>query len=103
MNEHRVPMLGGAWRRRSDPARSSDPRVRELVGALAGLEVAPPMRAEFRSELRAQLVAVTPRLVEEGEPAVAAPETRVKRATKRETERDADAGPDRRFRFVKPL
>jgi hypothetical protein len=102
MNEHRVPMLGGAWRRRSDPARSSDPRVRELVGALAGVEVAPPMRADFRAELRAQLVAVTPRLVEEGE---AAPPAPASRATKRapKAERAADADQARRFRFAKPL
>ncbi len=107
MNEHRVPMLGGAWRRHGDPARSSDPRVRELVGALAGLEVAPPMRAEFRAELRAQLVAVTPRLVEEGEASVApaaagatATQARAKRAAKAER---AEAEPARRFRFAKPL
>ncbi len=101
MNEHRVPMLGGAWRRHGDPALSSDPRVRELVGALAGLEVAPPMRAEFRAELRAQLVAVTPRLVEEGEPTAPAPaEVRTKRAAKAET---AAEEPKRRFRFAKPL
>ena len=104
MNEHRVPMLGGAWRRHGDPARSSDPRVRELVGALAGLAVAPPMRAEFRAELRAQLVAVTPRLVEEGEasvaPAAAATQARTKRAAKAER---AEAEPARRFRFAKPL
>ena len=101
MNEHRVPMLGGAWRRHGDPARSSDPRVRELVGALAGLDVAPPMRAEFRAELRAQLVAVTPRLVEEGEPAAPAPaEVRTKRAAKAETAAEESK---RRFRFAKPL
>ncbi len=102
MNEHRVPLLGGAWRRHGDPARSSDPRVRELVGALAGLEVAPPMRAEFRAELRAQLVAVTPRLVDEGEASLtpATAPTQSKRAAK--TER-ASAEPTRRFRFAKPL
>jgi Domain of unknown function (DUF5667) len=66
MAEHRVPMLGGALRRRTDPSKSSDPRVRELVAALATLEVAPAPRADFRAELRAQLVAVTPRLVDEG-------------------------------------
>ncbi len=98
MTEHRVPMLGGAWRRRSDPARSPDPRVRELVGALAGLEVAPAMRAEFRSELRAQLVAVTPRLVAEGEPTVADTATNGRKAA---NVAPAEAG--RRFRFAKPL
>ncbi len=66
MADHRVPMLGDAWRRREDPARSGDPRVRRLVAALGTLEIAPAPAPEFRSELRAQLVAVTPRLVAEG-------------------------------------
>jgi hypothetical protein len=65
MAEHRVPMLRG----HVDPAASRDPQVRRLVGALATLEIAPPPRAEFRAELRAQLVAVTPRLVAEGDAA----------------------------------
>jgi hypothetical protein len=108
MTEHRVPMLGGAWRRHGDPARSSDPRVRELVGALAGLEVAPPLRAEFRAELRAQLVAVTPRLVEEGEasvvPAARATTTAAQARGKRTANAErADAEPAKRFRFAKPL
>ena len=59
-------MLGDARRRRVDPARSADPRVRRLVAALATLEIAPTPSPEFRSELRTQLVAVTPRLVAEG-------------------------------------
>ncbi|MGH8960500.1 MAG: DUF5667 domain-containing protein [Jatrophihabitantaceae bacterium] len=66
MAEHRVPVLGAALHRRTDPSRSSDPRIRELVTALATLEVAPPPRAHFRAELRSQLVAVAPRLVSEG-------------------------------------
>ena len=105
MNEHRVPMLGGAWRRHGDPARSSDPRVRELVGALAGLEVAPPMRAEFRAELRAQLVAVTPRLVDEGEASLApATAPRPRRAPSGPPRPSARApNPPARFRFAKPL
>jgi hypothetical protein len=64
MSEHRVTMLGASWRRFEDPARSRDPRVRAVVGALATLPAAPP-RAEFRAELRAQLVAITPRIVAE--------------------------------------
>jgi hypothetical protein len=103
MSEHRVPMLGAALRRRVDPARSSDPRVRELVTALAGLEVAPPPAADFRAELRAQLVAVTPRLVEEGERSGPA-STRIDpgAATARSPERDRR--PVRRpVRLVKPL
>jgi hypothetical protein len=67
MAEHRVSMLGVPLRRYEDPARSSDPRVRELVTALATLEPAPAPRAHFRAELRAQLVAVAPRLIAEGE------------------------------------
>lgn len=69
MAEHRVPMLGSGLRRYEDPATSADPRIRELVTALATVEPAPAPRAHFRAELRAQLVAVTPRLVAEG-PAV---------------------------------
>lgn len=64
MSEHRVPMLRGRGRF-PDPERSSDPAVRELVAALATLP-APAPRAHFRAELRAQLVAVAPRLVAEG-------------------------------------
>jgi len=66
MSDHRVPMLGASLHRYRDPAQSSDPRVRELVGALATLEPAPAPRPEFRAELRAQLVAVAPRLIAEG-------------------------------------
>lgn len=102
MNEHRVPLLGGAWRRRSDPARSSDPRVRELVGALAGLQPAPAMRAEFRAELRAQLVAVAPRLVAEGELAAPAAGSRPARAAV-QAESATEGRAARRFRIAKPL
>jgi len=62
MGEHRVPLLGSAWRRNDDPATSRDPQVRAVVGALATLP-APELNAEFRAELRAQLVAITPRIV----------------------------------------
>ena len=96
MDEHRVALLGGAWRRQRDPLHSADPRVREVIGALAGLPVAPDPRPEFRAELRAQLVAVTPRLVAEGEltaPAVApAPEGRAEAPAAR-----------RRLHIAKPL
>ena len=68
MGEHRVALLGASWRRSEDPATSRDPRMRAVVGALATLP-APPMRAEFRAELRAQLVAITPRIVAESAPA----------------------------------
>jgi hypothetical protein len=66
MAEHRVSMLSASLRRFEDPARSSDPRIRSLVAQLATLEPAPAPRAHFRAELRAQLVAVAPRLVAEG-------------------------------------
>src|SRR5438270_2421700 len=66
MGEHRVRSLSPSLRRYEDPARSSDPRIRELVTQLATLEPGPEPRAHFRAELRAQLVAVTPRLVAEG-------------------------------------
>ncbi|MEO6886503.1 MAG: DUF5667 domain-containing protein [Jatrophihabitantaceae bacterium] len=68
MSEHRVPVLTGSLRRRSDPMRSNDPAIRDLLSQLRTLEVAPVPRAHFRAELRAQLVAVTPRLVAEGAP-----------------------------------
>jgi hypothetical protein len=66
MAEHRVPVLSGSLHRYVDPSQSSDPRVRELVAALGTLQIAPLPRAHFRAELRAQLVAVAPRLVAEG-------------------------------------
>lgn len=72
MAEHRVSMLSASLRRYEDPARSSDPRIRELVSALATLDTAPAPRAHFRAELRAQLVAVAPRLIAEG-PAIEQP------------------------------
>ena len=72
MTEHRVAMLG-SLRRFEDPAHSADPRIRAIVTGLATLEVAPPPRAHFRAELRAQLVAVAPRLVAEGLSAEATP------------------------------
>jgi hypothetical protein len=64
MSEHRVTMLGASWRRFEDPARSRDPRIRTLVAALATLP-APELRAEFRAELRTQLVAIAPRVIAE--------------------------------------
>jgi hypothetical protein len=104
MTEHRVPMLGGAWRHHSDPMRSPDPRVRELVGVLAGLEVTPAPRPEFRAELRAQLVAVAPRLVAEGESgAPPSAESRVAAAEKAAQQAAAADRPRRRIKILKPL
>ena len=70
MSEHRVSMLGASWRRFEDPTRSRDPRVRAVLASLAAVSTPAP-RAEFRSELRAQLVAITPRIITES---AAAPE-----------------------------
>jgi len=70
MSEHRVPMLGASWRRSEDPALSRDPRIRAVVGALATLP-SPEPSAVFRAELRAQLVAIAPRIIAES--ATAAP------------------------------
>ena len=54
-------------RRYPDPAASTDPQVQALLTALRELPASPAVPAtEFRTELRAQLVATAPRLVEEG-------------------------------------
>jgi hypothetical protein len=66
MAEHRVSVLSASLRRYEDPAKSADPRIRRLVTDLRTLEPGPPPRAHFRAELRAQLVAVAPRLIAEG-------------------------------------
>jgi hypothetical protein len=66
MAEHRVSVLSATLRRYEDPERSSDPRIRAIVADLRTVSPAPPMRAHFRAELRAQLVSVAPRLVAEG-------------------------------------
>jgi len=71
MSEHRVPMLGASWRRFEDPTLSRDPRIRAVVGALAALPGAEPS-AEFRAELRTQLVAIAPRIIAESAPAATA-------------------------------
>jgi Domain of unknown function (DUF5667) len=68
MSEHRVPMLGASWRRSEDPALSRDPRIRAVVGALATLP-GPGPNSVFRAELRAQLVAIAPRIIAESAPA----------------------------------
>jgi hypothetical protein len=66
MAEHRVPVLAGL-RRYPDPTQSADPRIYTLLSDLRALDLATPApRSHFRAELRAQLVAVAPRLVAEG-------------------------------------
>jgi hypothetical protein len=72
MSEHRVPMLGASWRRSEDPALSRDPRVRAVVSALATLPAPEPSEL-FRAELRAQLVAIAPRIIAESAPTTTAP------------------------------
>jgi uncharacterized membrane protein YgcG len=62
---HRFPVPGPLYRG-PDPADSADPQIRELVAELAQLRIAPDPDPRFRTELRAQLVAVAPRLVEDG-------------------------------------
>lgn len=106
MAHHRVPVLNTGLRRFPDPERSSDPKVQQLLGQLAVLEIAPPPRAHFRAELRAQLVAVAPRLVVEGVPDLVkhTPES----LTKAEAEREPSAactagGRARRLRLGRPL
>jgi hypothetical protein len=81
MSEHRVPMLGASWRRFEDPALSRDPRIRAVVGALATLPASEPSSV-FRAELRAQLVAIAPRIIAESAPAAAPTLTGTPRATK---------------------
>lgn len=69
MSTHRLPVLGSGLRRFEDPEQSRDVRIRGLVAELRALSpdaVAPAPRADFRRELRTQLVAITPRLVAEG-------------------------------------
>lgn len=66
MGEHRVSLLGLSLRRYEDPATSRDPKIRAIVTGLQTLDVAPAPRAHFRAELRAQLVAVAPRLIADG-------------------------------------
>ncbi|WP_375482242.1 DUF5667 domain-containing protein [uncultured Jatrophihabitans sp.] len=93
MSPHRVSMLGSSLRRAEDPEKSRDPRVREVVASLRAVDYAPAPDPRFRSELRAQLVAVAPRLIAESAPDTAP--TPVATARHRE--------PARRRRFVRPL
>lgn len=65
MSGQRRPGVVTALRRYEDPAQSSDPRIRSLVASLADLDFAPAPEPAFRAELRAQLVAVAPRIIAE--------------------------------------
>lgn len=70
MAEHRVSMLTTTLRRHEDPTTSRDPRVQAVLAQLKTMQVAPAPRAHFRAELRAQLVAVAPRIISESAPLV---------------------------------
>jgi uncharacterized membrane protein YgcG len=61
---HRIP-VPRPLRLHPDPAESADPQTRELLAELARMRIAPEPEPRFRSELRAQLVAIAPRLIEE--------------------------------------
>lgn len=92
MSEHRVSMLG-SLRRTEDPEHSRDPQVRELVEALKSVDYAPAPDPDFRAELRAQLVAVAPRIIAESAADTGAPVTG----------RAARSLSSQRRRFVRPL
>lgn len=66
MTEHRVSVLGSSLRRYDDPTKSRDPRIIAVLEQLKTLPVSPAPRAHFQAELRAQLVAVAPRIIADG-------------------------------------
>lgn len=71
MGEHRGAAVGTLLPRFADPERSRDPRIRAVVAQLREVDpavLAPAPRTEFRDELRAQLVAVAPRVISESTP-----------------------------------
>ena len=107
MSEHRVSMLRSALRRGSrlkyeDPATSRDPRVRAVVEGLRAVDYAPAPSPHFRAELRAQLVAVAPRIIAESAPedehATAASSARTAHQTV-----DKLGAHARRRRFARPI
>jgi hypothetical protein len=73
-----IRALAGRFGHYPDPESSTDPVISALIGQLRALPAGPALRADFRSELHAQLVAVTPRLVAEG---VASPDVAAKHRT----------------------
>ncbi|WP_375497226.1 DUF5667 domain-containing protein [uncultured Jatrophihabitans sp.] len=100
MSEHRVSMLGSSLRRIEDPEHSRDPRVRELVDALKAVDYAPAPSPHFRAELRAQLVAVAPRIIAESTPEAEPASTRARTGSARA---GAVTARTRRRRFARPL
>jgi Domain of unknown function (DUF5667) len=104
MSEHRVSMLGSSLRRTEDPEQSRDPHIRELVEALKSVDYAPAPDPDFRSELRAQLVAVAPRIIAESATDSEAAPTKT-RSTAPATGRAARSPNSQlqRRRFVRPL
>jgi Domain of unknown function (DUF5667) len=75
-------LVSSGLRRYPDPDVSADPLIRTIVGQLRALPTPAPSPG-FREELRAQLIAVTPRLVAEG--VTAARPTRTARKPQRAT------------------
>ena len=75
-------LVSSGLRRYPDPDVSADPLIRTIVGQLRALPTPAPSPG-FREELRAQLIAVTPRLVAEG--VTAGRPTRTARKPKRAT------------------
>jgi uncharacterized protein DUF5667 len=104
MSEHRVSMLGSSLRRTEDPEQSRDPRIRELVEALRSVDYAPAPDPDFRSELRAQLVAVAPRIIAESATDTEAASTKTRSAAPAtgRAARSLNSQLQRR-RFVRPL
>lgn len=97
MSDQRGSVLD-ALRRHPDPAQSRDPEIRAVVDALGQLDIAVEPDEQFRHELRAQLVAVAPRLMTEGaEDAAAVP------APSRARRRHAEHASPRGRSFARPL
>ena len=101
MSEHRVSMLSSSLRRTEDLENARDPRVRTLVDALRTVDYAPAPDAQFRAELRAQLVAVAPRIIAESTPEVVAAPAAGRRSSV--TTGSPLSDQLRRRRFVRPL
>ena len=100
MGERRLAMLGASLRRYDDPARSTDPQLRALVARLGTIELGPRPDPGFRAELRAQLVAVAPRLVAEG---VAEPPRAARKGRRGTGALLAVAGTFARLRLARPV
>jgi hypothetical protein len=79
---HRTPLRGGL-RSYPNPSSSIDPRIRLVVARLSAMPAARiAVPDTFRSELRQQLVAITPRIVAESQAATASQLPALNRAGK---------------------